>query len=223
LKYIKYLITFRYIKLLSYIFAKLLYNHIPVFPSIDSKIIPKNILDLFKSLHEQSKLKPYKLKYVYYYGFQIIIGGINKFILLIISGLLLNIFPQLLLITISFSSLRIWTGGLHLDSYTKCTYVSLLSFTLTALLSKYIYINQFISMLIFLFVYLLILIYAPIEHKNKPIKENKKIRFKIIALFVLTILVIINMFTYNIIISNSIIYGILLTGVIMLPIVNKLR
>ena len=223
MKYIKYLITFRYIKLLSYIFAKLLYNHIPVFPSIDSKIIPKNILDLFKSLHEQSKLKPYKLKYVYYYGFQIIIGGINKFILLIISGLLLNIFPQLLLITISFSSLRIWTGGLHLDSYTKCTYVSLLSFTLTALLSKYIYINQFISMLIFLFVYLLILIYAPIEHKNKPIKENKKIRFKIIALFVLTILVIINMFTYNIIISNSIIYGILLTGVIMLPIVNKLR
>ena len=224
LTYLKnYIITFRYVKLISYILTKLLYNHIPVFPSIDSKIIPKNILDSFKSLHEQSKLKPYKLKYVYYYGFQIIIGGINKFILLIIPGLLLNILPQLLLTTISFASLRIWTGGLHLDSYTKCTYISLLSFTLIALLAKYIILNQFITMLIFLSIYLLILIYAPIEHKNKPIKENKKLRFKIIALFVLTILVIINMFTNNIIISNSIVYGILLVGIIMLPIVNKLR
>jgi len=219
LKYIRYILTFRYIKLISYILTKLLYSRVPIFPNIDSKIIPKNMLDLFQDLHQQSKLKPYKLKYVYYYGLQIIIGGINKFLLLIIPGLLLN----LLLTTISFASLRIWTGGLHLDSYTKCTYISLLSFTLIALLAKYIILNQFITMLIFLSIYLLILIYAPIEHKNKPIKENKKLRFKIIALFVLTILVIINMFTYNIIISNSIVYGILLVGIIMLPIVNKLR
>ena len=223
MKYIRYILTFRYIKLISYILTKLLYSRVPIFPNIDSKIIPKNMLDLFQDLHQQSKLKPYKLKYVYYYGLQIIIGGINKFLLLITLGILLHILPQLLLTTISFASLRIWTGGLHLDSYTKCTYISLLSFTLIALLAKYIILNQFITMLIFLSIYLLILIYAPIEHKNKPIKENKKLRFKIIALFVLTILVIINMFTYNIIISNSIIYGILLTGVIMLPIVNKLR
>ena len=223
MKYIKYLFTFRYIKLISYIFTKLLYNHIPVFPSIDSKIIPKNILDLFKSLHEQSKLKPYKLKYVYYYGFKIIIGGINKFILLIIPGLLLNILPQLIITTLSFSSLRIWTGGLHLDSYTKCSYISLLSFTIIALLSKYIILNQFISMSIFLSVLFLILIYAPIEHPNKPIKENKKIKFKLIALFVLSTLTIIHMFINNVIICNSIIYGILLAGIISTPFVNKLK
>jgi len=162
-------------------------------------------------------------RYTYYYGFQIIIGGINKFILLITLGLLLNILPQLILVTLSFASIRIFAGGLHYDSYPKCSYVSLLSFTITALLAKYIILNQFISMLIFLSVYFIILIYAPIEHKNKPIKENKKIRFKIIALFVLTILVIINSFTYNVIISNSIIYGILLVGLISTPFVNKLK
>jgi len=78
-------------------------------------------------------------------------------------------------------------------------------------------------MSIFLSVLFLILIYAPIEHPNHPIKENKKIKFKIIALFVLTILTIIHMFTNNTIISNSIVYGILLSGIIMLPIINKLR
>ena len=181
------------------------------------------MLDLFQDLHQQSKLKPYKLKYVYYYGFQIIIGGLNKFLLLITLGILLNILPQLLLTTLSFISLRIWTGGLHLDSYSKCFYVSLLSFTLMALLAKYIILSQFITMLIFLIIYFIILIYAPISHPNHPIKHNKKIKFKLIALFSLTTLILIHSFTHNIIISNSIIYGILLVCLISTPITSKLK
>ena len=208
LKYIKnYILTFRYIKLISYFLSKYLHNKIQKYHNKG---------------YDMGKCTKYN-RYTYYYGFQIIIGGINKFILLITLGLLLNILPQLILVTLSFASIRIFAGGLHYDSYPKCSYVSLLSFTITALLAKYIILNQFISMLIFLSVYFIILIYAPIEHKNKPIKENKKIRFKIIALFVLTILVIINSFTYNVIISNSIIYGILLVGLISTPFVNKLK
>ena len=208
IKYIKqYIITFRYIKLISYIFSKYLHNKIQKYHNQG---------------YDMGKCAKYNIQ-VYYYGFQIIIGGINKFLLLIISGLLLNILPQLLITTISFVSLRIFAGGLHYDSYTKCTYISLLSFTIMALLSKYIILNQFISMLIFLFMYFIILIYAPIEHPNKPIKENKKIRFKIIALFVLSTLTIINLFTNNTIISNSIIYGILLVGLISTPFANKLK
>jgi len=202
-----YIITFRYIKLISYILAKYLHNKIQKYHNQG---------------YDMGKCAKYNIQ-VYYYGFQIIIGGINKFILLIIPGLLLNILPQLLITTLSFVSLRIWTGGLHLDSYTKCSYISLLSFTITALLSKYIYINQFITMSIFLIVLFLILIYAPIEHPNRPIKEKEKIKYKLIALFVLSTLTIIYMFTNNVIICNSIIYGILLSGIIMLPIINKLR
>ena len=137
--------------------------------------------------------------------------------------MLLNILPQFILVTLSFASIRIFAGGLHYDSYAKCSYISLLSFTITALLAKYIILNQLITALIFLIVFIIILIYAPIEHKNHPIKENKKIRFKIIALFVLSTLTIIYMFTNNTIISNSIIYGVLLVGLISTPIVNKLK
>jgi len=202
-----YLISFRYVKLISYCLSKYLHNKIQKYHNQG---------------YDMGKCAKYNIQ-VYYYGFQIIIGGINKFLLLIILGLLLNILPQLLITTLSFSSLRIWTGGLHYDSYTKCSYISLLSFTLIALLSKYIILNQFISMLIFLSVFILILIYAPVEHPNRPIKEKEKIKFKIIALFVLSTLTIIYMFANNVIICNSIIYGILLSGIIMLPIINKLR
>jgi len=208
IKYIKqYILTFRYVKLISYILSKYLHSKIQKYHNKG---------------YDMGKCIKYN-RCTYYYGFQIIIGGINKFLILIIPGLLLNILPQLLLTTLSFASLRFWTGGLHLDSYTKCSYISLLSFTLTALLSKYIILNQFISMLIFLSVLFLILIYAPVEHPNRPIKEKEKIKFKIIALFVLTILTIIYMFTNNVIICNSIIYGILLVGLISTPFVNKLK
>jgi len=208
LKYIKYLFTFRYIKLLSYWSARYLHN---------------KMKEYYKKEHDTDKPKKIYNRYTYHYGFQILYGGLNKFLLLITLGILLNILPQLLLTTISFASLRFWTGGLHYDSYAKCSYISLLSFTLIALLSKYIILNQFISMLIFLSVYFLILIYAPIEHPNKLIKENKKLRFKIIALFMLTILTIIYMFINNTIISNSIVYGILLVGLISTPFANKLK
>ena len=206
--YIKhYILTFRYIKLISYIFAKYLHNKIQKYHNQG---------------YDMGKCAKYNIQ-VYYYGWQIIIGGINKFLLLIIPGLLLNILPQLLLVTFSFASLRIWTGGLHFDSYPKCSYVSLLSFTLMALLSKYIILNQLITALIFLIVFIIILLYAPIEHKNHPIKENKKLKFKIIAICVLIILLAINTHKNNIIISNSIIYALILISMISTPFANKLK
>ena len=206
--YIKhYILTFRYINLISYIFAKYLHNKIQKYHNQG---------------YDMGKCAKYNIQ-VYYYGWQIIIGGINKFLLLIIPGLLLNILPQLLLVTFSFASLRIWTGGLHFDSYPKCSYVSLLSFTLMALLSKYIILNQLITALIFLIVFIIILLYAPIEHKNHPIKENKKLKFKIIAICVLIILLAINTHKNNIIISNSIIYALILISMISTPFANKLK
>ena len=210
-KYIRYIFTFRYIKIISYILAKYLHN---------------KIKECHNKEPNMGKCAKYN-RYTYYYGFQIIIGGINKFILLIISGLLLNILPQLLLTTLSFVPLRLFSGGLHLNNYTKCLYFSLLTFIVFGLLAKYIILNQFITMLIFIFVFILILIYAPIEHPNRPLTEKEKRKFKLIALFILDVLFAFNIYFYNVsnnfTISNSITYGILLAGLITLPVINKLK
>jgi accessory gene regulator B len=120
--------------------SKWLYKHISVIPNINSydfvKRLPDKLLKHLQNIHELSKEKPYKLKYLYYYGFQIIYGSINKGLLLILLGLLFNILPQLLLISLSFASVRIFAGGLHFDSYTKCAYISLITFVLMGLLAK---------------------------------------------------------------------------------------
>jgi len=195
-KYIRYLLTLRYIKLLSYQSAKHL---------------------------QQSRQETHKHRYTYYYGFQVIYGGINKFLLLILLGLLLNILSQILLVTTSFVMLRVFTGGLHFDSYTKCAYFSLLSFVITGLLAKYIYIPIPITIIIFSTVFILFLLYAPVEHLNRPLKEGNKIKFKLISILLLIILFFTNLFINNIVISNSIIYGVLLSGIITLPYINRLK
>lgn len=138
-------------------------------------------------------------------------------------GLLFKILPQLIITTLSFTILRIWVGGLHFNSYSKCSYISLVSFLILGLLSKYIYLNQIISIVIFSFALIIIVIYAPVEHKNRLLKNSNKIKYKLIALFILIVLFITHVIISNIIISNSIIYGVLLSGIIATPIINKLE
>ena len=191
-----YLITFRYIKLFSYCSAK----------------------------HIQTERKEsHKYRYKYYYSLQFIYGTINQFLLISVTGLLLNILPQIIITTISFISLRLFSGGLHFDNYKICTYFTLLTFTVFGLLAKYIILNHIIITIIYLFIYFIIFIYAPVEHPNRPLNNNEKTRFKYIALLILTGLYLTTNLTNNIIITNSITYGILLAGIITLPFINKLK
>ena len=195
-KYLKYIITLRYVKLWSYFSAKYL---------------------------QQVRQENHKHRYTYYYGFQVIYGTINGFLLLILLGLLFNILPQLLIVTLSFIILRVFAGGLHFDSYTKCAYFSLLTFLIIGLLAKYIYMPITITIVIFLIIFVLFLLYAPVENKNRPLKGSDKIKFKLISILLLAILFFIHLFINNIVISNSIVYGVLLSGIITLPIINKLK
>lgn len=197
LTYIKnYIITLRFIKLLAYHSAKYL---------------------------QQSRQESHQHRYTYYYGFQVIYGAINKGLLLFLVGLLFNILPELLLTTLTFSSLRVFAGGLHFDLYTKCAYISLLTFAITGLLAKYIYISTSITLTIFAFVFTIFLLYAPVEHKNRPLKEEEKIKFKLIAIIILVALLIANILVDNKLIDNSITYGVLLSGIIASPLVNKIK
>ncbi|MDD4624635.1 MAG: accessory gene regulator B family protein [Bacilli bacterium] len=195
-KYPKYLFTLKYIKLFSYNSARSL----------------------------QLKLNQnHKEKYLYYYGFQIFYGSINKGLLLLIIGLALHILPQILVATLSFALLRVYIGGLHFDSYTKCAWVSLASLTTLGLLSKYVSYSNLINTLIFIVLLGIILKLAPIENKNRPLKGNEKIKFKYVALILLFALYIVQILINDKNINNSIMYGVFLSGIIALPIFNKIK
>jgi accessory gene regulator B len=166
-----------------------------------------------------------KVKNVYYHGFKLVIGAINKGLLLILLGLLFGILYQILIATFAFCLLRVFVGGLHFDSYTKCAWYSLASLTTLGLLAKYIPYNSLVNTMIFATLLVIIFILAPVENKNKPLKGNEKTKFKYIAFILLfTVYGIqtgIQMLMSDNNVSNCIMYGVLLSGIIAMPVFKK--
>jgi accessory gene regulator B len=188
---IKYIFTFKFIRLLSYIFAKK--------------------LQIFLQQN-------HKYRYAYYDALQEIIGSTIKVFLLLGVSYLFNVVSQMIVVTLSFAILRVFSGGFHLNSYTKCTWISLIVLMTFALLSKYIIFDTIVSIIIFFIILIIITKYAPVEHKNRPLRNREKIKFKTIAILILVGLY----FIYNITNWNMIVFGVLLAGIICLPIINKL-
>jgi accessory gene regulator B len=165
----------------------------------------------------------HKYKYLYFYGFQILYGAINKGLMLILIGWLLNILPQTLIATFSFMLLRVFIGGLHFDSYTKCAWVSLASLTLMGLLARYIPYNSIINIIVFISLFIIILKYAPIEHPNRPLKKEDKGNFKCIAFSLLFAMYCVELLKGNPDINNAVMYGMILVGIIAQPIFRNVK
>jgi len=225
---IHYLIFLKYVKLFSYWSArrlqvklqKELNNNVIEIPDIFNRIQSVKLLfEKLKSILERNS----KNKYLYYYGFQIFYGAINKGLLLILLGLIFGILYQTLIATLAFMSLRVFIGGLHFDSYTKCSYISLASLVTLGLLAKYIPYSSLINLCVFLTLFGIALTYAPVEHKNRMLNNNEIIRFKYISLMVLCALYIVQIIINDNNINNCIMYGVLLSGIIALPIFKKIN
>lgn len=259
-KFWHYLISLRYVKLVSYLSTKRLQQKMydglikelvestkkltglengqmnwlikslyRLFPSFIKtkreqkiKTIKEKILQLNKDISKRKYLT-YDYKGVYYYGFQIIYGAINKFALLIIVGILFHALPQILIATLAFCSIRVWIGGLHFNSYTKCAYVSLLCLVTAGLFSKYIPFNSIANIVVFSTLFMIALIYAPIEHPNRVLQLDDKKRYKYTALVLICVVYSIQWFINDTNIKNSMMYGVLLAGIIALPMFNKQR
>lgn len=76
-------------------------------------------------------------KAVYYYGFQIVIGGIVKLFILLLAALILGILKETLIILLFFIIFRMTAGGYHMDTYGKCMVASMCIFLLTGLFVHY--------------------------------------------------------------------------------------
>lgn len=195
-KTLKYLYSLKFIKLFSYWSARSL----------------------------QRKLnQSHQYKYMYYYGFNILYGAINKGLLLITAGLLFHALPQILLTTLAFCLLRGFVGGLHFDSYTKCAWISLLCLVTIGLLAKYVPYNHIINLCVFVYLLIIVFIYAPVEHKNRPLTDKKKIIFKYISIVIIFALYSTQVIINNDNISNCVMSGVLLSGIIALPIFKKVE
>ena len=116
--------------------------------------------------------------------------------LVIVFGLIFGVLIEALIASFTGSILRKSSGGVHADSPGKCTAIGTVMCIGIGLISKKIDISISLMILIeiciFIWSYIIIFKYAPIDSLAKPIKkEEKRMKLKKASIVILTIYLII--------------------------------
>ena len=146
------------------------------------------------------------------YGLQNIIGELPKGIIILIIAYFLGIFKLTLVSMLIIAPYRGFSGGVHMKTHIGCIIYTLILYSGSALLGKYIiltgiskYITAFI---VWTFCMIMIKLYAPADTENVPILMEKERRQKqIFSYITLTVEVIIAIFISNTTIAGIIIFG----------------
>ena len=146
------------------------------------------------------------------YGLQNIIGELPKGIIILVIAYFLGIFKLTLVSMLIIAPYRGFSGGVHMKTHIGCIIYTLILYSGSALLGKYIiltgiskYIVAFID---WLFCMIMIKLYAPADTENVPIlMEKERKQKRIFSYIALTIEIIIAIF-----ISNTTIVGIIIFG-----------
>lgn len=134
------------------------------------------------------------------YGFELMISILIGFLLVIISGILLDEFLASVIFYILFVFVRTFTGGFHAKTHFYCKLTMALCCLFVIIGTKLLNGQPSLIMfnLLFLMVYMVsVFLYAPVEHKNAPMtnklkKRNRKI--SIIMAIALSFLIVMVMF-----------------------------
>lgn len=154
----------------------------------------------------------------YYFGFQVIYQSIVKIAFLTSIALILGTLKPILLIVMSFTSIRFFAGGVHMDTYAKCLFITLAAFIPASLLCKYFVFNKYICLIFLLCTLITSIIitfkWAPKESPMNQIERgssqiNLK-RFSLISIIFWTVIALLLSLFGQIESSMSICLGILI-------------
>ncbi len=146
------------------------------------------------------------------YGLQNIIGELPKGIIILIIAYFLGIFKLTLISILIIAPYRGLSGGVHMKTHIGCIVYTLILYSGSALLGKYIiltgiskYITAFI---VWTFCMIMIKLYAPADTENVPILMEKERKQKqIFSYIALTVEIIIAIFISDTTIAGIIIFG----------------
>jgi len=182
------------------------------------------ITGLFPQLSNKFDIKKIKtteeLIGVYNLSLMVPVGAVFKGLSLIVLSLILGVFWQVVVVVLTFMSLRSIAGGAHFSSYNKCAIMSIFMFILSAVIVQYTLqywsIQNVYSLLFFCILMALYIIYkyVPRDTENKRItgelKRSKFKRWSSYYLFIWTIIMTISLlFNLKIIVISSC-FGLLL-------------
>ena len=168
--------------------------------------ICKNISD---KLQSELNLDDDKKSIVEYGIFALFNMGIS-ILLVALTGLLIGVIVESLIISFTGAILRKFSGGAHASTSISCSILGVIISVLPAKVIKYCTFNTYFIIIIGFFIfaisYFIIYRLAPVDSPNKPIKKLEKIKKlkkgSIIILTIYMVIVIFNIIIYYITKNN---------------------
>lgn len=152
------------------------------------------------------------------YGIHLIVGEIPKFFIIMGIAYLLGVLDLTILAYFLMLPYRGTSGGFHLKTHIGCIIGTVIFFSGTGLLGKYLIlaptVKYIVTFLVWAFGMIMVKLYAPADTENIPIiskKDRKKKR--ILSYIALTLSIIASLIIKDIVISNIIVYGMLLQSI----------
>lgn len=145
-------------------------------------------------LISQNIISPDK-KDIYVYGFELLFADILNFSVIFILGIIFCGFLSTFVYCIIFILLRSFCGGYHADTHLRCHICTIGVFIIFIVFFRVLTINNnFIIFIIDLIAYIPILVFSPIEHKNKPLSEINRKRNRLFSILAFPFLIFISTF-----------------------------
>ena len=146
------------------------------------------------------------------YGLQNIIGELPKGIIILIIAYILGIFKLTVISILIIAPCRCVSGGVHMKTHIGCIIYTLLLYSGSSLLGKYIVLTGNVKIMlaiaIWIFCMIMIKLYAPADTENLPILRKKERKQKqILSYIIITSEILIAIFIKNTTISGIIIFG----------------
>lgn len=146
------------------------------------------------------------------YGLQNIIGELPKGVLILLISYILGIFELTLLAVLIIAPYRCLSGGVHMKTHIGCIVYTLILYSGSALLGKYVILKgitkYIVSLIVWMFCMIMIKLYAPADTENVPIlRKDERKQKQIFSYIILTVEFVIAILTNNTIIAGIIIFG----------------
>ena len=146
------------------------------------------------------------------YGLQNIIGELPKGVLILLIAYILRIFELTLLAVLIIAPYRCLAGGVHMKTHIGCILYTLILYSGSALLGKYILLTGItkyvVAAIVWGFCMIMIKLYAPADTENVPIlRKDERKQKQMFSYIILTVEFVIAILTNNTIIAGIIIFG----------------
>lgn len=157
------------------------------------------------------------------YGIEGLYITIEKSIVIFTLAAILHILKPLLLLLLFFNIIRMFAFGMHAPNGIICLIISSTVFLFGAYLSKILYIDNKVLIIIYLICFILITIFSPADTIKRPlIKKSKRIRFKVLSMIIVISFLIISLYIKNNIIINSMCIAIIIECILINPLTYKM-